>query len=67
MESNIEKVSLAVQIEGKMYFVALPQERLQLLIKMAEGLSDTGRLPVIKAPDGFSFTNFAGLGEEEGK
>lgn len=52
---NIEKVSLQVQIDGRAYYVALPQERLVLLVKMAEGLSDNGKLPVTEAPPGHEF------------
>jgi hypothetical protein len=57
MECEIEKVSLAVQINGQAYFVALPQESLLILVKMAQGLSDDGSLalPVKKAPPGYVF------------
>lgn len=47
------KVCMAVEFDGQAYFVALSQDRLRLLLKMAEGLSDSGRLPVKKAPAGF--------------
>jgi hypothetical protein len=40
MTGEIEKVSLTVQIDGKLYLVVLPQESLVLLVKMAERLSD---------------------------
>jgi hypothetical protein len=52
---NIEKISLAVQIDNKAYFVALDSSKLHLLIKMAQGLSDNGKINVIPAPDGFEF------------
>lgn len=58
---EIEKVSLAVQIDGKPYFVALPQERLKLVVSMAQGLADNGKLNVAKAPDGFKFTELDSL------
>lgn len=51
---KVGRVCLAVEIDGKPCFVALPQERLLMLVKMAAGLSDTGSLPVIEAP-GFRF------------
>jgi len=53
--SNVTKVSLAVEIEGQAYFVALSQESLKLLVKMAEGLADNGKLPVVKCPAGYTF------------
>ena len=52
---DIEKVSLAVQIEGKAYFVALDRDKLHLLVQMAQGLSENGKLNVIPAPEGFAF------------
>lgn len=54
--SQFTAVSLAVEYEGKPYFVALPQDRLQVLVKLAAGLSDSGSLPLTKAPEGFKFT-----------
>lgn len=60
MSAVVSKVSLAIEIEGQAYFVALPQERLVLLVKMAEGLADNGKLPVQKCPAGFAFQNFDG-------
>jgi len=48
----IEKVALAVQIDGKGYYVALPQDRLQMLVKLAQGLSDNGKLNVQAMPPG---------------
>lgn len=55
-KQSIEKVSLAVQIGGKPYFVLLDQDRLQVLVKMAQGLSDNGQLNVARAPEHFTFT-----------
>lgn len=52
---NITAISIAVQIDGKAYFVALPHERLVLLMKLAEGLSDSGQLPVVAAPASYQF------------
>jgi len=53
---NIDKVSIAIEIEGKTYFVALDQDRMKLLMKMASGLSENGNLNVVKAPQDFKFT-----------
>lgn len=49
------QISLSIELEGKAYFVALPKERLQLLLKLAEGLSDDGKLPLIAAPPNYKF------------
>lgn len=54
--SNITAVSIAVQIDGKPYFVNLPHERMLILMQMASALFDTGRLGVVPAPPGFEFT-----------
>lgn len=53
--AEITKVVIAVEIEGATYFVDLPLNRMMILIKMASGLSDSGALPVVKAPDGYKF------------
>lgn len=51
MKSEIEKVSLMVQLQGKAYYVALPQDRLKMLVQLAESLFDDGRLKVLEAGD----------------
>jgi hypothetical protein len=61
---DIDKVCIAVEIEGKPYFVALEQDRMLLLMKMACGLSDNGQLNVVKAPQDFKFT---AIGDLNGK
>ena len=53
---NIDKASLAVEIDGKVYLAAIKKERLQVLLKMAASLSDNGKLNVIPAPEGCKFT-----------
>ena len=52
MEQEIEKVSIAVQIKGQVYYVNLPQEQLKLVVRIASGLSESGSLRVTKAPEG---------------
>jgi hypothetical protein len=52
----ITAVSIAVEIAGKAYFVNLPHDRMLILMKMAEGLSDSGKLGVVAAPAGYSLT-----------
>lgn len=46
----ITAVSIAVQINGKAYFVKMPHDHMMILMKMAEGLSDNGNLNVVAAP-----------------
>lgn len=53
---SIDKISLAVEVGGKPYFVALSHDKLLLLVKLAESLSENGQLPVKKAPPDFKFT-----------
>lgn len=53
--AEITKVVIAVEIDGAPHFVNLPHERMVILMKLAEGLSDTGALPVVRAPDGYVF------------
>lgn len=60
---TVSRVSLAIEIDGQAYFVVLPHDRLQLLVKMAEGLSDTGTLPVAKCPAGFAFSTMKELSQ----
>lgn len=52
---TIGRIVLAVEPNGKPYYVTLPQDRLQMLVQLAESLSDDGKLPVRKAPQGHVF------------
>jgi len=58
---KIEVISIAVQIDGKPYFVVLDEDKKQILMKMAAGLSDDGKLKVVKAPAEFSFETIGDL------
>lgn len=51
--STITAVSIAVEIGGKAYFVDLPHDRMMILMKMAEGLNDAGKLSVVAAPESY--------------
>ena len=44
--TEIGRVSMVVECDGKPCAVILPQERMRLLINLAASLSDTGVLPV---------------------
>lgn len=46
----VTRVAMQVEIDGKAYAVALPQERLLMLAQLAESLSDNGKLPVCELP-----------------
>ncbi len=61
---KVDKVTIAVEIKGKPYFVLASQEHMQIAITMIQGLSDNEKLNVAKAPDGFEFTT---LGEQQAK
>jgi hypothetical protein len=52
---NVTRVSMLVEIDGKPHVVALPQERMLVLVNLAAGLSDNGKLPVLALPDTFKF------------
>jgi hypothetical protein len=60
---NIDKACIAVEINGDSYFVVLEQDKMQILMKMASGLSENGKLNVVKAPRDFKFTT---IGEING-
>lgn len=62
--SDIEGISLSFQAKGQLYFVSLPQDRLQILLSLAEGLSDDGRLPIKKAPAHFKLLELDPAREE---
>ena len=53
--AEITRVSLAVEVDGEPHFVNLPLDKMMILVKMAAGLSDTGTLPVVRAPAGYVF------------
>jgi len=52
---EIGRVSMIVEVDGTPCAVSLPMEQLRLLVQMAAGLSDTGKLPVKKLGKEYSF------------
>ena len=54
-KGTIGRISLCVEVDGKAYAVALPQDRMMLLVKLAESLSDNGKLPVSALGENFYF------------
>jgi hypothetical protein len=59
--NDITAVSITVQIDGKLYFVNLPHDRMMLAMHLIGGLSDSGRLNVTPAPDGFKLVSIKEL------
>jgi len=52
---KVDKLTIAVEIEGEPYFVLIPSENKEAAIIMLQGLSKNGKLNVVKAPDGTKF------------
>ena len=59
--STIGKVSVGVEVDGKVGFLQLSQEKLRLLVQMSASLSSNGQINIVKAPPDYVFTT---LGEE---
>jgi hypothetical protein len=55
MDKHISNISLTLEVDGIPKIVMLPQDKLMLLVKLAASLSEDGKLPVRKAPEGFKF------------
>ena len=53
--TQFTKLSLAVEHNGKAYFVVIPQEHWEILLHMVAGISDNGTLRLVSAPEGFKF------------
>ena len=53
--TGITRMSLAVEIDGEVYFVALPSDRENLALQMISACCDGGKLPVVKAPADYKF------------
>lgn len=48
---------IAAEIEGKPYFVIIPEESHQLLVTLVAGISEGGKLNVVAAPEEFRISN----------
>ena len=53
---EIQLVVLVVQVNGITYYVDLGTEELKLLVKMSTGLSENGKLNLVKAPESVKIT-----------
>ena len=55
---NITQASLALEIDGKFFIAAIPKEKFDILLALAGSLFDSGKLPVVPAPEGYRFEKF---------
>lgn len=60
MSNQFTRVSLAVELEGKVFFAVIPQDdRVSLLMHLVRCLSDDGNLHLVPAPAEFKFVPVA--------
>ena len=53
--TEIGRISMVVECDGKVCAVVLPQDRMRLLVNLAASLSETGVLPVKVLPSSYHF------------
>jgi hypothetical protein len=53
--SAVSRISLAIEMGGRPYFVVLPHQSMLLLLNLATSMSDGSALKVKPAPEGFHF------------
>lgn len=58
-DKTVTRAAMLVEVDGKAYFVALPQERMMILVNLATSLSDNGTLTVMPAPQEIEFRTVA--------
>ena len=56
---DVDKLTIAVEIDGAPYFVLLPEGTKDILLHMIQGVSTNSKLNVVKAPEGFKFEALA--------
>jgi hypothetical protein len=56
---KITKASLVLEINGEPHFALLDGIDINLMCDLIAGLTDTGKLKVIKAPESFKFENLS--------
>lgn len=64
--SNVGKIAMFVEVDGDLCIVALPQDRMRMLLSLAESMGDNGKLPVVNAPAGMRFASFRDLPGNDG-
>ena len=68
MEKNIVeygRITMMVEINGRVCAVCLPQERMRMLLKMAEGLSDDGKVPIHELPESVQIVPISEIEDDE--
>lgn len=58
-KGQLGRAVLYVEVDNKICIVALDQDRMRMLCKLAEGLSDDGKLHVMPAPVGTVFESLS--------
>lgn len=48
---EIGRVVLIAELDNKTHLIALPQDKLKILVSLAASLTETGKLPVKHMPD----------------
>lgn len=61
---NVSKLSITVEVDGKPCFVKVDPEHTEIILHLLQGLSPTGALQVIRAPDNFKLTTLCELRKE---
>lgn len=61
---NVSKLSITVEVDGKPCFVKVDPEHTEIILHLLQGLSPTGALQVIRAPDNFKLTTLGELRKE---
>ena len=55
VHNSVGKMSIAVEIGGKIYYVAYPKHSKMLILNFIAGLGDSGKLVVKEAPEDYKF------------
>lgn len=61
---NVSKLSITVEVDGKPCFVKVDPEHTEIILHLLQGLSPTGALQVIRAPENFKLTTLGELRKE---
>lgn len=54
---KIGKISICVELDGEIYAVSSPQDKLELLLQLCSSLNDDGKLHVVKMHKDYKFQN----------
>lgn len=56
---KIDALCLAFESDGHSYFVSTKKDDWALILRLVQGMSQTGKLEVVQAPADFKFTTLA--------